>query len=224
MSLSIKRSWFLWLSWNTGTFLKHERSDLTASIFHTLLLLIKYLSFVFVFFFSSGVWWRYAGETLLSTSLKDRSEHRRHAGDRRAHGRLGWLLEWGMWEVSWQSCSCSMCEIIKCLFYSLFLKSIQYELQNYNFRLHSVNNFILHSCTGQVLSFLRKIHQFESNCCVCGRERLSLAERSDGADGKADSGEVFLYSPLKVFIFVALMCGMLVLMYFFYHVLGEWNS
>lgn len=59
--------------------------------------------------------------------------------------------------------------------------------------------------------------------CVCGRERLSLVE-SDGGDGKADSGEVFLYSPLKVVIFVGLMCGMLVLMYFFYHVLGEWNS
>lgn len=59
---------------------------------------------------------------------------------------------------------------------------------------------------------------------VYGRERLSLAERSDGGEGKADSGEVFLYSPLKVVIFVALMCGMLVLMYFFYHVLGKWRS
>lgn len=57
--------------------------------------------------------------------------------------------------------------------------------------------------------------------CVCGRERLSLAERSDGAEGKGDSGDLFLYSPLKVVIFVALMCGMLVLMYFFYNVLGE---
>lgn len=58
---------------------------------------------------------------------------------------------------------------------------------------------------------------------VCARERLSHTERSDGGDGRADSGDVFLYSPLKVVIFVALMCGMLVLMYFFYHVLGEWN-
>lgn len=53
----------------------------------------------------------------------------------------------------------------------------------------------------------------------CERERLSHTERSDGGDGRADSGDVFLYSPLKVVIFVALMCGMLVLMYFFYHVL-----
>uniref|UniRef100_A0A8C4I4B7 PA domain-containing protein n=1 Tax=Dicentrarchus labrax TaxID=13489 RepID=A0A8C4I4B7_DICLA len=35
----------------------------------------------------------------------------------------------------------------------------------------------------------------------------------------SDSGELFLYSPLKVVIFVGLMCGMLVLMYFFYNVL-----
>uniref|UniRef100_A0A672JND2 PA domain-containing protein n=1 Tax=Salarias fasciatus TaxID=181472 RepID=A0A672JND2_SALFA len=40
-----------------------------------------------------------------------------------------------------------------------------------------------------------------------------------GGDGKADSGELFLYSPLKVIFFVAMMCGMLVLMYFFYNVL-----
>uniref|UniRef100_A0A671WVJ8 PA domain-containing protein n=1 Tax=Sparus aurata TaxID=8175 RepID=A0A671WVJ8_SPAAU len=40
-----------------------------------------------------------------------------------------------------------------------------------------------------------------------------------GACNKADSGELFLYSPLKVVIFVAMMCGMLVLMYFFYNVL-----
>uniref|UniRef100_A0A8C8DQC8 PA domain-containing protein n=1 Tax=Oryzias sinensis TaxID=183150 RepID=A0A8C8DQC8_9TELE len=40
-----------------------------------------------------------------------------------------------------------------------------------------------------------------------------------GGESKADSGEISLYSPLKVVIFVALMCGMLVLMYFFYNVL-----
>uniref|UniRef100_A0A7N8X027 Uncharacterized LOC113122441 n=1 Tax=Mastacembelus armatus TaxID=205130 RepID=A0A7N8X027_9TELE len=33
------------------------------------------------------------------------------------------------------------------------------------------------------------------------------------------SGELSLYSPLKVVIFVLLMCGMLVLMYFFYNIL-----
>jgi len=44
-----------------------------------------------------------------------------------------------------------------------------------------------------------------------------------GGEDKADSGDVFLYSPLKVVIFVGLMCGMLVLMYFFYNILGECN-
>uniref|UniRef100_A0A3Q3KD03 PA domain-containing protein n=1 Tax=Monopterus albus TaxID=43700 RepID=A0A3Q3KD03_MONAL len=38
-------------------------------------------------------------------------------------------------------------------------------------------------------------------------------------ESKADSGEISLYSPLKVVIFVLLMCGMLVLMYFFFKVL-----
>lgn len=60
--------------------------------------------------------------------------------------------------------------------------------------------------------------------CICGRDRLNGgAERGGGGEGKAESGELFLYSPLKVIFFVALMCGMLVLMYFFYNVLGEWN-
>uniref|UniRef100_A0A665UP49 PA domain-containing protein n=1 Tax=Echeneis naucrates TaxID=173247 RepID=A0A665UP49_ECHNA len=40
-----------------------------------------------------------------------------------------------------------------------------------------------------------------------------------GGESKADSGELFLYSPLKVVVFVAMMCGMLVLMYYFYNVL-----
>ncbi|XP_056269452.1 signal peptide peptidase-like 2A isoform X2 [Pseudoliparis swirei] len=40
-----------------------------------------------------------------------------------------------------------------------------------------------------------------------------------GGEGKADSGELFLYSPLKVVLCVALMSGMLVLMYFFYNFL-----
>lgn len=58
---------------------------------------------------------------------------------------------------------------------------------------------------------------------VCFRERLNSGGSGGGGGGgesKADSGELSLYSPLKVVIFVALMCGMLVLMYFFYKVLG----
>ncbi|CAI5645962.1 unnamed protein product [Oreochromis niloticus] len=56
----------------------------------------------------------------------------------------------------------------------------------------------------------------------CERERLNSGATGGGRGGgesKADSGELSLYSPLKVVIFVALMCGMLVLMYFFYKVL-----
>uniref|UniRef100_A0A3Q4A8D4 PA domain-containing protein n=1 Tax=Mola mola TaxID=94237 RepID=A0A3Q4A8D4_MOLML len=36
---------------------------------------------------------------------------------------------------------------------------------------------------------------------------------------KEENGELVLYSPLKVIFFVTLMCGMLVLMYFFYNIL-----
>ncbi|XP_068455440.1 signal peptide peptidase-like 2A isoform X2 [Clinocottus analis] len=61
---------------------------------------------------------------------------------------------------------------------------------------------------------------------ACERDRLNGDVAGGGGGGgggggesKADSGELFLYSPLKVVIFVAMMCGMLVLMYFFYNVL-----
>lgn len=59
---------------------------------------------------------------------------------------------------------------------------------------------------------------------VYGRDRLNaVGESGGGREGKGESGELFLYSPVKVIIFVGLMCGMLVLMYFFYNILGEWN-
>ncbi|KAG7483130.1 signal peptide peptidase-like 2A isoform X2 [Solea senegalensis] len=55
---------------------------------------------------------------------------------------------------------------------------------------------------------------------ACERERLSSGEARGGSgENKKDSGELFLYSPLKIVIFVAMMCGMLLLMYFFYNVL-----
>ncbi|XP_044058474.1 signal peptide peptidase-like 2A isoform X3 [Siniperca chuatsi] len=57
---------------------------------------------------------------------------------------------------------------------------------------------------------------------ACERDRLNSGAAGGvggGGENKADSGELFLYSPLKVVFFVALMCGMLVLMYFFYSVL-----
>ncbi|CAG5852997.1 unnamed protein product [Menidia menidia] len=55
---------------------------------------------------------------------------------------------------------------------------------------------------------------------ACERDRLSSdAVEGGGGESKADSGELSLYSPLKVFIFVAMMCGMLVLMYYFYNIL-----
>ncbi|XP_074523285.1 signal peptide peptidase-like 2A isoform X2 [Halichoeres trimaculatus] len=55
---------------------------------------------------------------------------------------------------------------------------------------------------------------------ACERERLNSSFAGGGNDeNKPDSGELFLYSPLKVIFFVALMCVMLVLMYFFYNIL-----
>ncbi|XP_071378572.1 signal peptide peptidase-like 2A isoform X1 [Centroberyx affinis] len=55
---------------------------------------------------------------------------------------------------------------------------------------------------------------------ACERDQLSSGAAGGGkGESKADSGDISLYSPLKVVIFVALMCGMLVLMYFFYNVL-----
>uniref|UniRef100_A0A665UPR3 PA domain-containing protein n=1 Tax=Echeneis naucrates TaxID=173247 RepID=A0A665UPR3_ECHNA len=56
---------------------------------------------------------------------------------------------------------------------------------------------------------------------ACERDRLnSGVTEGGGGESKADSGELFLYSPLKVVVFVAMMCGMLVLMYYFYNVLA----
>uniref|UniRef100_A0A1A7YBD6 Signal peptide peptidase like 2A n=1 Tax=Iconisemion striatum TaxID=60296 RepID=A0A1A7YBD6_9TELE len=52
---------------------------------------------------------------------------------------------------------------------------------------------------------------------ACERDRLNSS--SSGGENKANGGELSLYSPFKVIIFVALMCGMLVLMYFFYNIL-----
>uniref|UniRef100_A0A1A8DZH5 Signal peptide peptidase like 2A n=1 Tax=Nothobranchius kadleci TaxID=1051664 RepID=A0A1A8DZH5_NOTKA len=55
---------------------------------------------------------------------------------------------------------------------------------------------------------------------ACERDRLnSLSGGGGGGESKANGGELSLYSPLKVIVFVALMCGMLVLMYFFYNIL-----
>ncbi|XP_074467494.1 signal peptide peptidase-like 2A isoform X2 [Sebastes fasciatus] len=55
---------------------------------------------------------------------------------------------------------------------------------------------------------------------ACERDRLSGdVAGGGGGEGKAESGELFLYSPLKVVFFVAMMSGMLVLMYFFYNIL-----
>lgn len=53
------------------------------------------------------------------------------------------------------------------------------------------------------------------------RERLSIDSDDDTeASGESkDSAELFVYSPLKVLALVLVMCGMLLLMYFFYKIL-----
>ncbi|XP_048025465.1 signal peptide peptidase-like 2A isoform X3 [Megalobrama amblycephala] len=48
------------------------------------------------------------------------------------------------------------------------------------------------------------------------KARQAAGPSSEAGDGRSDSGELSLYSPLKVLLFVAMMCVMLVLMYFFY--------
>uniref|UniRef100_A0A8B9HE90 PA domain-containing protein n=1 Tax=Astyanax mexicanus TaxID=7994 RepID=A0A8B9HE90_ASTMX len=53
------------------------------------------------------------------------------------------------------------------------------------------------------------------------REKLNAGPVLSGGEERADSGDLSLYSPLKVLLFVVLMCGMLVLMYFFYKWLGD---
>lgn len=53
------------------------------------------------------------------------------------------------------------------------------------------------------------------------RARQAAGASEEAGDGRSDSGELSLYSPLKVLLFVAMMCVMLVLMYFFYKWLGE---
>ncbi|XP_056622645.1 signal peptide peptidase-like 2A [Triplophysa dalaica] len=47
-------------------------------------------------------------------------------------------------------------------------------------------------------------------------ERVKQTSGSSADDEQADGSEITLYSPLKVLLFVAIMCVMLVLMYFFY--------
>uniref|UniRef100_H2SR17 PA domain-containing protein n=1 Tax=Takifugu rubripes TaxID=31033 RepID=H2SR17_TAKRU len=53
---------------------------------------------------------------------------------------------------------------------------------------------------------------------VCKRDRLDCVLEG-GGDSRAEGGDLFLYSPLKVIIFVGLMSVMLLLMYFFYNIL-----
>lgn len=54
------------------------------------------------------------------------------------------------------------------------------------------------------------------------RDKQSEGAFPGRAEETSNGGELSLYSPLKVVIFVALMCIMLVLMYFFYRYLGKY--
>lgn len=77
--------------------------------------------------------------------------------------------------------------------------------------------------TGELKGPVEEMIPMDSLCnnyrFVCKRDRLDCV--LEGGDSKAESGDLFLYSPLKVIIFVALMSGMLLLMYFFYNILGK---
>ncbi|XP_067275301.1 signal peptide peptidase-like 2A isoform X2 [Pseudorasbora parva] len=48
------------------------------------------------------------------------------------------------------------------------------------------------------------------------KAKQAAGPASEECEGRSDSSELSLYSPLKVLLFVAMMCVMLVLMYFFY--------
>ncbi|XP_061880543.1 signal peptide peptidase-like 2A isoform X1 [Entelurus aequoreus] len=57
------------------------------------------------------------------------------------------------------------------------------------------------------------------NSGFCSRDSPNSGPGQISAEDKADSEDSFLTSPLKVLIFVALMCSVLVLMYYFYNIL-----
>lgn len=79
-------------------------------------------------------------------------------------------------------------------------------------------------CVRNVQPLVGKLYRNAINF-LSDRERLQSGGSGAGSgENKGDGGDLFLYSPLKVVIFVAMMCGMLVLMYFFYSVLGEWEQ
>lgn len=60
---------------------------------------------------------------------------------------------------------------------------------------------------------------FWSGACE-SKERSATCLDSEGSgESKADGRELFVYSPLKVVALVLVMCGMLVLMYFFFNIL-----
>ncbi|XP_061670508.1 signal peptide peptidase-like 2A isoform X3 [Syngnathoides biaculeatus] len=54
---------------------------------------------------------------------------------------------------------------------------------------------------------------------ACERERLNLDLGGASGDNKADSEDLPVYSPIKVLLLVAFMCGVLILMYYFYNIL-----
>lgn len=82
---------------------------------------------------STGVWWQYAGETLCSTSVKDWSKHGSHVTDCHFHCRLGWLLEWDLWEVRYctnNNCTLKSEQILEEYLDSINVKDINTELKD----------------------------------------------------------------------------------------------
>ncbi|XP_077570209.1 signal peptide peptidase-like 2A isoform X1 [Stigmatopora nigra] len=54
---------------------------------------------------------------------------------------------------------------------------------------------------------------------ACERESWNPSLGGESVATKGNSGDGFIHSPLRVFIFVAILCGMLILMYFFFNIL-----
>lgn len=165
MSQSIKRSRFLWPSWNTGTSLKHGRSDHTASTLCIAHYFIAYQMFTFFFFLRCLVKicrWNF------TLHLTQRSTRALPSCWWSPCSRLSWVAS-GVGNVRGEVTELLWC--VKCTFW---MQSDDLVLQ-----LVIVNNFRLYRGTGQVLSFLMKITTFSQVVCVCLSQGATQPRREE---------------------------------------------